>query len=103
MIFKRDNIKLGLILGLIAPMFGLIIFACLRFGPTNLYWFFNFLLDKKQDISHRIFSSSLSISLIANALVFTFYINTYRDRTAKGILISTAFYGLIILLIKTFA
>jgi len=99
MIFKKDNIYFGLTLGLIGPMIGMVIFECIRFQPKNFLWYVKTLMH--DDPSHRILSASLSIALIANALIFTYYINTLRDRTSKGILISTALYGLIILLLKT--
>lgn len=97
--FKKDNIYYGLVLGLISPMLGMVIFEFIRFKPKNFFWFIRTLMY--DDNAHRILSASLSISLIANALVFTYYINTLRDRTSKGILISTGLYGLIILLLKT--
>jgi hypothetical protein len=96
---KKDNIYYGLVLGLIAPILGMVIFEFIRFEPKNFTWFVRTLMH--DDPSHRILSASLSISLIANALVFTYYINTLKDRTSKGILISTGLYGLIILLLKT--
>jgi hypothetical protein len=34
--------------------------------------------------------------------LFTIYINTNKDNTAKGIFITTLIYGLIVLSIKTF-
>jgi hypothetical protein len=51
----------------------------------------------------RTLSAALSLSLLANAVVFTLYINAGKDQTAKGVFITTAIYGLIVLLIKTFA
>ena len=99
MIFKKDNIYFGLTLGMIAPMIGMVIFEFIRFKPKNFFWYIKTLVYN--DNAHRILSASLSIALIANALVFTYYINTLRDRTSKGILISTGIYGLIILLLKT--
>jgi ABC-type uncharacterized transport system permease subunit len=45
----------------------------------------------------------MSLSLLANALVFTVCINTRKDNIAKGVFVTTAVYGLVILLIKTFA
>jgi hypothetical protein len=43
-----------------------------------------------------------SLSLLANAVLFTFYVNTERDETAKGIFIVTVFYGIGIIVIKLF-
>jgi hypothetical protein len=43
-----------------------------------------------------------SLSLLTNAVLFTIYINTERDETAKGIFISTVIYGIGILILKIF-
>jgi hypothetical protein len=52
--------------------------------------------------NNRLITSIGSLSLLANALLFTIYINTERDETAKGIFISTIIYGIGILILKIF-
>jgi len=44
-----------------------------------------------------------SISLVANALFFTIYVNARLDKTARGIFVSTLAYGVIVLLYKLIA
>lgn len=100
MIFKKDNLTLGLILGIFAPIGGLAIFKWYKFGIFTSKEFFQFIYLEP---GFRTLSAGLSLSLLANAVIFTFYINAHKDNTAKGIFITTALYGLIILLIKTFA
>ncbi len=97
MIFKKDNLKLGLVLGLLGPILGLIVvyfvkedFNSLSFGEF-LDLFFN---------TNRLITSIGSLSLLANVVLFTLYVNTHRDKTAKGIFIITLIYGIIILLLK---
>jgi len=51
---------------------------------------------------YRTLSAALSISLLLNATLFTIYINSRKDQTAKGIFFTTLVYGLIVLIIKTF-
>jgi len=51
---------------------------------------------------HKTLSVALTLSLLLNALLFTIYINSAKDNTAKGIFISTVLYGMVVLLIKTF-
>jgi hypothetical protein len=51
---------------------------------------------------YRTLSVALSLSLLLNALLFTIYINSGRDHTAKGIFVTTLIYGLLVLSIKTF-
>ena len=100
MILTKDNTKLGLTLGLIAPMFGMMIFKWYKFGIFSLKEFFQFIFVEP---GFRTLSAGLSLSLLANAIVLTLYINVQKDNTAKGIFITTTIYGLVILLIKTFA
>jgi hypothetical protein len=100
MIFKKDNFVLGLVLGLIAPLLGLILFKVYKFGIFTFKETFQFMLLEP---GYRTLSVALSLSLLLNALIFTLYINSAKDKTAKGIFATTAVYGLIILLIKTFA
>ncbi len=42
----------------------------------------------------------ISVSLFANAALFTVYINGHRDKTAKGIFVVTIVYAVISLLFK---
>ena len=98
--FKKDNFKLGLILGLFAPVLGFMSFKWYKFGIFSMKEFLQFLYVEP---SFKTLSAALSISLLANAVVFTFYINSLKDKTAKGIFVTTAVYGFVILLIKTFA
>lgn len=100
MIFLKDNLKLGLVLGLIAPLGGLMLFKWYKFGIFTYKEFFQFIFLEP---GFKTLSAGLSISLLLNALLFTLYINSRKDNTAKGIFITTAVYGMIILLVKTFA
>jgi hypothetical protein len=98
MIFKKDSVTLGIVLGLLAPVLGLILFILYNFGPLTIYEGFQFMFH---DPEHKMFPAALSVSLLMNALLFTIYINTSRDLTAKGIFFSTMAYGIVILVMKT--
>ena len=100
MIFTKDDTRLGLILGVIAPIIGFLIFKWTKFGIFSFKEFFQYIYLEP---GFKTLSVALSLSLLANALIFTLYINTYKDKTAKGIFITTCLYGMVILLIKTFA
>ncbi len=95
MIFKKDNLRLGLALGLIGPLFGLVIIYFVKF-PS--YSFIDFLTYFMND--NRMITSVGSLSLLANVILFTIYINTHRDDTAKGIFVITLIYGIGILVLK---
>jgi hypothetical protein len=100
MIFKKDNLLLGIILGLIAPFLGLVLFKIYKFGIYTYSDTIDFMLHEQ---GFRTLSVALTLSLLVNAGIFTLYINTRRDKTATGIFVSTLVYGITILLIKTFA
>jgi|SRR5687767_11849457 len=95
MIFKKDNLRLGLALGLIGPLLGLVIIYFIKF-PS--YSFMDFLTYFMND--NKMITSIGALSLLANVILFTIYINTHRDDTAKGIFAVTVIYGIGILILK---
>jgi hypothetical protein len=97
MILAKDNLRLGLALGLIGPLLGLVVVYWIKF-PS--YKFSDFLEYFMHD--NRMITSIGSLSLLANAILFTIYVNTHRDSTAKGIFIVTLIYGIGILVLKIF-
>lgn len=98
MIFKKDSFVLGMILGLVAPMLGLLLFKMYKFGVFTLKETFQFMLVEP---GFKTLTVGLSLSLLLSALMFTLYINAGRDKTAKGIFVTTMIYGLFILIVKT--
>lgn len=97
MIFKKDNFIFGLALGLIAPIIGFVLYKFVKFKQFTLEDMFHYLKE-----SPNLISSFISISLLANAIFFTIYINGHRDKTAKGIFLVTVIYAVIALIFKYF-
>ncbi|MDB5193431.1 MAG: hypothetical protein JWQ96_2994 [Segetibacter sp.] len=95
---KRDSLPLGIILGFLAPVFGFFAYYFLQFRMFTLSEFFQVLMMQK-----TLITGVVSLSLIANAIVFTIYINLKKDQTAKGVFVATCIYAIIALLIKLFA
>lgn len=93
--FKRDSLQLGLILGFLAPFLGMMIYYFIQFRAFALSEFFALMLREK-----TLMTGIVSISLVANAVVFTIYINTHKDKTARGIFIATCIYAIAALLWK---
>jgi hypothetical protein len=95
-IFKKDNLRLGLLLGLIAPIISLVIYYFVKFYPTfSVNDFFFFLRTNKSQIT------AVSVPcLVLNIALFTFYINSHKDSTAKGIFAATLIYAILALLFK---
>lgn len=95
MFLKKDNLKLGIILGLLGPILGLIIIYFSKYSSSS---FGNFLDDFFHN--NKLITSIGSLSLLVNVVFFTLYVNTNRDKTAKGIFLITVIYGIGILFLK---
>lgn len=94
---KQDNLRLGLLLGLIAPLIGLVLYYFAAFYTRNVGFaeFIGYLRQYKS-----LLTGVSSISLVANAVLFTIYVNSRRDQTAKGVFVATLLYGVAVLLLK---
>jgi hypothetical protein len=95
MIFKKDNLRLGLALGLLGPLLGLVTIYFIRFPSYSFKDFLTYFMN-----DNKMITSIGSLSLLANVILFTIYINTHRDDTAKGIFLITVIYGIGILVLK---
>lgn len=92
----KDSLRYGLVLGFLAPLAGLLVYYFAQFkNVTTLPGFFHFVLVEK-----ALLTAMISVLLVANAAVFTWYVNKRKDRTAKGVFISTCIYGLSALIWK---
>jgi len=94
---KRDNIRFGLVLGFLGPLLGMLIYYFVAFYSHNVGFkeFLGYLQKYKS-----LLTAVSSISLVANAVLFTFYVNARKDQTIKGIFLATVIYGVGVLLIK---
>jgi len=98
-IFTKDNVKLGLVLGFLAPFIGVYGYYLWKLQSAGSFWrFLVFLADK--DYGHATLTSALTFSLLANAILFTVYANTDKYRTAKGIFILTMIYAVPLVIMK---
>ena len=94
--FKKDNLRFGILLGFIAPLLSLIAYYFIKFYPTfSVQDCLAFIGREKSQIT------AISVPcLVLNIALFTFYINTHRDKTAKGIFAITLIYAIVALLLK---
>lgn len=97
MIFTKDKLGLGLAMGLAGPLLGLVLLYYFLYPSFTLLEFLHAFMHE-----NRLLTSIGSLSLLANAVLFTAYVNTHRDQTAKGIFIVTVLYGVVIVLLKFF-
>jgi hypothetical protein len=94
---NRDNIKIGLIVGFLAPFLGFFIYYLMRFRLFTVKEFFQVLMMQKS-----LLSGIISLALIVNVIVFTLFINKQKDKTAIGIFIATCIYAVVALIFKWF-
>lgn len=92
---KNDTLLLGFLLGLVAPVIALVIYYYAKITPNSWSDFFKFLTMEK-----RLLSSLTVICLLPNIALFTLFVNTRRDQSAKGIFVATLLFAISSLLIK---
>lgn len=97
-IFKKDHFVFGLVLGFIAPLIGFLVYKFVKFKSLSLEEMIQWM-----KLNPSLITVSITVSLMANAILFTIYINGHRDQTAKGIFILTLVYAAIALSFKYFA
>jgi len=97
MTFKKDNFWLGTTLGLIGPVVGFTIFKLVKYNRFTLMEMYQWMT-----MNHNLITAWISVSLFANALLFTLFVNARIDKTAKGIFLVTVIYAVVALLIKFF-
>jgi hypothetical protein len=95
--FKKDNFIFGCILGIVAPIVGLLLLKFYKFGMLSFKEVLQFIYTQP---GHGIMTAGLSVSLMMNAFFFTMYVNNRKDETGKGLFVTTVVYGVVILIIK---
>lgn len=94
-ILGKDSLVYGLILGLFTPLLGMVGFYFYKFSRLTPWEFIQYL-----GIEQKLITSMVSFSLLANAIIFTIFINKHIDKTAKGIFAVTCVYAVAVLVLK---
>lgn len=97
MIFKKDNFIFGLALGFVAPMLAFVLYKYVKFQTLSVSEMFVWL-----KMNPNLITVSISVCLLANAVLFTIFINGHKDKTAKGIFVLTLIYAAIAMGFKYF-
>jgi hypothetical protein len=92
----KDNLRLGLLLGFLAPLIGMLLYYFIQFRSVITFSEFRHIIL----VQRTLLTALVSVSLVANAAIFTYYINKRLDQTAKGIFIATCIYGVASLIWK---
>jgi len=94
---RRDNYILGVLMGLLLPFLGFFGFYEYRFSLFTVQEFLALLNQQKS-----LLSAMISISLLINGAVLTYFFQKQQDKTAKGIFFSTCIYAIIAIACKWF-
>lgn len=94
---RKDDFKLGLILGLLLPVVSFLGYYVWKF---SVYSFSDYIFYLR---TNKALVTAITIPcLVLNMVIFTYYINSKLDRTAKGIFAVTLLYALASLAVKYF-
>jgi hypothetical protein len=94
---RRDNYILGVLMGLLMPFLGFFGFYEYRFSLFSIQEFIELLNQQKS-----LLSAMISISLLINGAVLTYFFQKQQDKTAKGIFFTTCVYAIIAIACKWF-
>ncbi len=94
---KKDDIKIGLILGILLPIMALYLQFLYKEYATTFSGFLHILKENK-----GILTAISTVALILNGLVFGVLIQFKRFETAKGLFIPTVIMSVVILIYKLF-
>ncbi|GAA4335708.1 hypothetical protein [Flaviaesturariibacter amylovorans] len=92
---KRDDWRLGVVLGILAPLLIFLIIYKIRFDFMDLGEFIAALFKERSIITFVGVWCTLG-----NIALFTYYTNTDRHLTARGLFIVTVVVGIGVLLVK---
>jgi hypothetical protein len=92
---KKNNFKFGMLIGFIAPIFSLVIYYFVKFKLFSVKDFLAFIANNPNQVT------AISVPcLVLNIALFTYYVNSRRDITAKGIFTVTLVYAVAALVFK---
>ena len=91
---RKDHFLTGFLIGLIAPFIGFYIYYLISFRYMSLQMYISQLTEFGLE------AGVLSLSLIANLIVFFYFIKGKADLSARGVIGATFLYGLLIVCLK---
>ena len=94
---KKNAFLLGIVLGIISPMLGIIIFYLWKAPSARFTYFLEAMLNDKS-----LLTAAISFSLLMNVIIFTWCVNTRKDKTARGIFLVTLVITIPALVYKIF-
>jgi hypothetical protein len=89
-----DNLKLGLLLGILAPAITMLVIYLVQFTEYNFTELINVLISK------RVFTKIVSLCAIPNLALFFLFLNKNYFRAARGVLLATVLFALFVFITK---
>lgn len=93
---NKDNTILGFIIGLAAPLIVMFGFWRYQFGHTSLIGFYEVMVQSNN------LPGLISIGLLGNLGAFFLFYRQKLDVSARGVILATFLYGLLIVILKFF-
>jgi hypothetical protein len=94
---KKDSLPLGIIIGVVAPMIGIILFYFWKASSSAFIDFLDVVIH-----TNTLLTPVISFALLLNAGAFTLALNTRKDKTAKGIFFVTLILAIPAIIYKLF-
>lgn len=93
----KDSIPYGVVLGFVFPVAAFFLYYLIKYYPheQSIQDYLTLFIHNPKTVP-----AVISLCLIANGIIFYWFTQQQRDLTAKGILLITLLYGLLILLLK---
>ena len=89
-----NNVKLGLLLGIVAPIFAMITIYLIRFDEQNVMDVVNLLVQK------GVFTKIVSLCVIPNLALFFLFLNKNYYYSARGVLLATILFAAFVFITK---
>jgi len=93
---NKDSTIVGLITGIIAPLLVMLGFWNVQFGHTSLIGFYEVMVQSNN------LPGLISIGLLGNLGAFFLFYRLKLDVSARGVIMATFLYGLVIVILKFF-
>ena len=93
---SKDNTIIGLLVGLIAPLIVMLGFWQVQFGHNSLLGFYEIMVQSNN------LPCLISIGLLGNLGAFFLFYRLKLDVSARGVIMATFLYGLVIVILKFF-
>jgi len=94
MVNKFNNIRIGILLGILAPLLTFVVVYLVAFRGMSFTEYMDLLMYRKK------LSSVISLSVIPNLLLFFIFIWLNYLYSARGTLAATIFFALVVVVTK---